>query len=587
MESGCVFCRCYKNTEKKPKTYKPEREASSLKNWEKWLEERRRVHSKLSQALNKPAGELLMNINEEKRQVQEEKLLYTHTRINTYFEKYRGNPEFWELPVGLKNKCGCKNPIHFTVKTKEEKNVPVGLKNKCGCKNPIYFTVKTKEEKNEIPSLEYVGTPDLILEEKNVLPRTRNLYEIWKKSSYRQTFMLKTFSKLCLLQPHQPDMSKLIVLGKKYPPEYPLSPCPDFSFEMIKKPIYHPPISFEVNAIPKLFVKINGIVFSSKVNVYIANRKIRVFFSSNNMLESPLIKTLKLENIGRATVRFYWKRYAKFRTFRDIHPNQEEPSPFYFNSTELLLVPGNVFELPIYFKPKTTGHFFESWEITTKPRIWDESFKLIVCLQGVLYDGNIREEAIRIREMLDTKTRNTLIREILNESLKDLRCMKSVGITYTYTEKELFECANQESNPAKKTSKYVYNETVIGRLKEFYNQMKAADDDDQWDFSIEKLKAVTRKRDIADYMDTLAEKCNRAKHKLSKLQSDVTERESKSSSTENTEADPIELKPVGTNYKNLETLISQLERPFIIRNKERGKYASVYFILRRYLFKIF
>ncbi|XP_074025841.1 uncharacterized protein [Leptinotarsa decemlineata] len=569
MNSGCAFCQCYKSIKKKKRSFKSG--TDPLKNWEKWLRERKMIQDRLTKILKKPAGELLMNISEEIRRVREEKLVFAYSQITTHFDKQRGNPEFWHLPQGLKN-------------------------NNCdGNRNPIYFSVKSKEDRNEIPSIEYVATPQFVFGEKSVLPRTRSLYDRWQKGSYRQRYLENMYSKLRFIEPHRPDQTNLIILGKRIPTEICSSPIEtipqcisrpktDFKTKEISQ------ISFKVYSIPALVFILNGTVLSNEHRLCNGSTKIRLIFNLDEIPQSPVVKILKFENKGLKTLRFYWNEFKKFRTFRDIVPNQKTASPFYFENTEILLVTGREFELPILFKPKTSGHFNESWEITTLPKIWDESHKVIVSLQGIVYEGNFQEDSENIRQMLDTNTRNTLIKEILNDALNNLKWEETSEVTYMFSEKELFECANLETHGAKKRTKYLYNKATVSKLKEFYALMKESTDDDEWNYSIDLIKSVTRKRDVLEYLKNLTDRCISAKNKLRQLNNPEnysSDNKMKAKSLGNgMEEEPLQYKPLGTNYKNLEILLSNLERPSMIDNKQRNKYVSVFFIFRRYISKM-
>lgn len=122
---------------------------NSLRAWDEWLATRRQVFEKLSRDLGRPTGDLIMNTAETGRSVKEDKLVLEYTNIETNFDKYRGNPAFWNLPLALPDKCGRG-----------------------------YFAVETKQQQNIVPSVDYVGLSDCIKEEKNLLPYTRCLHLI-------------------------------------------------------------------------------------------------------------------------------------------------------------------------------------------------------------------------------------------------------------------------------------------------------------------------------------------------------------------------------------------------------------------------
>lgn len=144
----CTQCTCMPPKPRHQKRGECHAGQKYLKNWEKWVVKRKQVHEHLSKSLNRPAGDLLMNLDEDYRKIQEERLMFGYCKINTYFDKYRGNPAFWKVPVGLAEKSGQP-------------------------RNPIYFANMTKIEQNEVPIIKHVTTPNYIKTEKNISPSGR------------------------------------------------------------------------------------------------------------------------------------------------------------------------------------------------------------------------------------------------------------------------------------------------------------------------------------------------------------------------------------------------------------------------------
>lgn len=153
MDGKCQTCLCLKSHKhpQRGKKITNSQVRDPLKNWERWLEERKKVHKNISKAVGRPPGSLVMNIGEDYRTLQEEKSILENLKIVTTFDKYRGNPEFWEIPYTL--------PTIYPKCPKLEES--------------RYFCIKTKPQKNEVPEIDYIATPEIILEEKNIFPRTR------------------------------------------------------------------------------------------------------------------------------------------------------------------------------------------------------------------------------------------------------------------------------------------------------------------------------------------------------------------------------------------------------------------------------
>ncbi|CAG9819804.1 unnamed protein product [Phaedon cochleariae] len=559
MSTECKFCECIKATPQKRRRFKEC--PNPLENWEKWLRDRRETQEILKRKTGRSQGELLMNLGEELRKIQEEKLILTYSQINTNFDRFRGNPEFWKLPVGLANECP---------------NV----------RDPIYFTIKSKEEKNEIPQVEYIGIPNKILDEKNVLPRTRNIYNKWKNSAYRNSCIQKISSKISLIQPHRPDISELMVTGNKLSIDDQEHPDDVTKTSISEYNQYSKKISFEVHRIPKISFSINEVAFSNDENLTSGMKTIRLLFEMKELQNTPVTKQVTFENWGIRTLRFYWHKFEKFRTFRDIVPNRPQATAFYFDKTEILLVPGRKFQLPIWFMPEQEGHYTECWEITTSPKFWNEDFKFIVRLQGFVTDGNFEARCGAIKDMLDTKVRNTLIKDILNESMGGLRYAETGPVVYHFSEKELFESANQEVIGVAKKPKYLYDQDLVGELKEIYKIVRNTNDcGEEWDYSIEKLKVLAREKDVVEYVEKLTADCARSKNRLRELCSPIEQSEA-GQKIEEAVVENDEPNMKRNNLKRLQILLQKLERPAMIPNTEREKFLHAYFVMGTYFSKM-
>lgn len=122
-----------------------------LKNWERWLEEWEKMQKKVAEKLKTLPSNLLLNYSTKITYVNQEKLLLD-AKIPTDFDKYRGNPSWYNVPEALP------------------------LRNKCNIAEPVYFMVETKRQKLEAPTLECLGLPNYIVQtEKNIIHETRSV----------------------------------------------------------------------------------------------------------------------------------------------------------------------------------------------------------------------------------------------------------------------------------------------------------------------------------------------------------------------------------------------------------------------------
>lgn len=454
-----------------------------LKNWQKWITERKQIHERLTKSLDRSAGDLLMNLDEEYRRIQEERLLFEYCQINTNFDKYRGNPAFWKVPVGLTDKC--------------DRSL-----------NPTYFANMTKVEQNEIPLIEYVATPNYVKNEKNLLPCNRHLYATRKFD--RNTLS----SKINQIESYRPECDELVIVGQKLQPtnERPNDSSLKDNLtkeqenvvsdeQKVEDTVEQPP------EIPKICFEINETLISEYNDLANSVLKIRLIFECTTNQKTPKVKYIKFKNKGLATVRFYWNRVEKFLLFRDlIKCDKGESHTFYFNKNELLLPPDEKLHFPIWFKPSRVGNYLEMWEITTNPKMWDADFKLIVNLQGFVYPHGIDEQVKSIREMLEERMVKTAIRNVLNDILQLLKFAETEVDNIAFTERQLFESANHEVWGIERRPKFMYGKDAVRQLTLLYEEIKLPHAPDYWNYSIKELRMMARKKDIWIYVENETKK---------------------------------------------------------------------------------
>lgn len=269
---------------------------------------------------------------------------------------------------------------------------------------------------------------------------------------------------------------------------------------------------------PKICFEINETMVSEYNDLANSVLKIRLIFECTRNQKTPGVKYIKFKNRGLATVRFYWNRVEKFLLFRDIIKcDRDESHTFYFNKNELLLPPAETLDFPIWFKSNNIGNYLEMWEITTKPKMWDTDFKLIVNLQGYVYPYGFDEKSKYITEILDKRIAKTAIRGVLNDILQHLKFAESEANSFAFTDRQLFESLNQELWGIEKRPKYMYDKNAVGKLILLYEEMKLSHTSDYWNYSIKELRMMARKKDIWIYVQNETNKMLREKQKRIEL----------------------------------------------------------------------
>ncbi|XP_056642677.1 uncharacterized protein LOC130449051 [Diorhabda sublineata] len=208
--------------------------------------------------------------------------------------------------------------------------------------------------------------------------------------------------------------------------------------------------------------------------------------------------------------------------------------------------------------------------------------------------------------MLTLRARNTLIKDALREILNSTKYESRDVVKYTYTEKNYFEAANQEYWGTVKRPKYVYDKKVVRQLQNFYKQIRCPEDEVFWNYSVEHLRRIARKRDVMDFIEKLYKKCEKGQRRARYLHDmysasnvgveDIQKNEQLESSSSpyssignqmliNKSQSQVVPK-LETNYETLNKLLEKLERSVMIKNTDREKFATAYFILRYYFLKI-
>uniref|UniRef100_A0A6P7FZG0 Uncharacterized protein LOC114334328 isoform X2 n=1 Tax=Diabrotica virgifera virgifera TaxID=50390 RepID=A0A6P7FZG0_DIAVI len=564
-----------------------DQECNSLpQNGEKWEKIRAETNKMLAERLNREPGDLLMNVAEDYRTVHQEQIFFENMHINVNFDKYRGNPAFFNLPPSLKEHCKLQ------------------CRNRCLCENPIYFYVPTSAQKNEIPKMKLIPTSEPAPDDKNILPKTRNIFTLWKKNSYRKMVLENISIKLKNLRPHRSDLMLFteeekqlsvdeLEISKKNGERHLKDSFEASTLEKLE--------DFETNKLEDLLYDpnnevVNLVINGTRITEHVIKQgtmKIRVICDSGKIPKVPIINYLKFANKGKFTLRIYFSIYEKYRTFRDITPVvPKASSPFYFDRRELLLLPGESLDFPIWFKPIQTGNFNETWQITTSPQFFDESFLLLIVLQGNVYQENFHEKINEIENTLTTRVRSTLIGDILKDILNSTKYKKSPVQKYTYSEKHYFEATNQETWGFIKRPKYVYNKELVTELKNFYKKVKSPEDYAQWNYSIETLLELAKTRDLLNYIEDIYMRCKEGRERAYILRElyaipnvNITEAQ-KVHDTIRGEPDvsPRETYAKSkTNHEQLHEILQKLDRSVMINNMEREKYATAYYILRYYL----
>lgn len=524
----------------------PSMECSNpLENWEAWVEKRKKQYGRFQKLLGRKPGELVSNYGEDFRKIQEERALLDNAKVNTNFEKYRGNPAFWALPEKLK-------PLN-SEDTRQ------------------YFAVQTRLEQNVIPPLEYVATPDAMLQEKGIHQLLRSIYTKWSSSKFRQQQLEAYSDKLKTIEPHIPDSSMLFIVGKNIL-EDSIKRSIDEEVQVPSHTFLHTGTSscFELNKIRRLYVNVNkSQIFDPEVPL-VKSPKIRYLFYYTD-LKTPVRETLALQNMGQSTVKILWKKIKDYYMFRDeTNRFSSQETCFYFGKHEILVRPGETEEIPLWFLPKKHGMYIEKWTVKTIPEILLEENELIIIFKTLTEDDK-HDKAVRAAtESIENGLRNTMIKDCLKTIVFDLKYTGRLKVC-NVSKKQMFEFRNL--NERKKPA-FAYNRSILEELRAWYGEMEERDLHFD-DLSIKDMKLLARKKDIIDYVKQQTELFETAENLRNELE--------KFGKIKNPVSSNVNKR---THLEKLNNIVNKFVTPMMIPNYNREKHVTAFTIFCSYFEKM-
>lgn len=469
-----------------------------LKNWQKWLREREILQNYLGRCLDRQPSDLVMNLNEEWRMVNEEKTLIDYTEIQTEFDYYRGNPSFWKLPFELFNK-----------------NDP--------CGRSYLFGPESLKEKGIIPMLERVGVPTKILQEKHVYPRTRNMWCQWADFEYRKIKMKVLKEKLDKIQPHHPDYENLIVIGHKAEmcetkPSTAINQLSDSEEIKSDEQMKVSKVKMALKMEPQVSLIING--FHLKPNDLNTTKVFLLAFTDFNIQSKKLAtKYLSIENKSSVPVKLSFRQIEPYNLFHDLIPYRQKGIVFFFGRGDLILTAGQKLEYPFKFKTSRPGNYDETWEIRTTPKLWKPPAKILLKLKGFA-DSSSAEKLKEISSDLDNNVRDSLVKDTIQELLYNVETRSEhIGILHYYDQAQLFETINSRITPYVNNPKYKFNTIVTENLKRLYDTVRQESDPVNWNYSIDELRLMVLQYDLNN--EEGESKMEELNHLLNRLQAPV------------------------------------------------------------------
>ncbi|XP_005805163.1 MYCBP-associated protein [Xiphophorus maculatus] len=448
-------------------------QSNALQNWDKHMTYRRRKQKELSDSLNWPVENLLMNQDKHFRETREQKEILNQVMPLAYAGYgYTVGGEFWSLPQHL----GDELTGIATTLTQTER----------GLKKPIT----------------HVGHPGTIHREMGIVsaeierPATRP----WAQSAYLKHRTQELEHIVQDVDIKNLVMSKLEVIGTGKP-HTSLSERQDLQNEedekkqnimeeeKFDKDSLEETDEDQVQALPYPALRINGQL--AEWTGHPTSDKGEVGISTSVLFKTQtgqIVSTdMELRNEGNTVIFYSWKKLPKQLSLSHLY-QQKDRVRYYFRSSSGVIHPRETQQVEFIFKSEEQGLWTEIWQLNTNP----------VLLQGASIQIRLSGVAIKLdktadqRSFLNNKLEKVVAekyyRSILNGQVGDIYVPekpRSPAELYL-TEEQLF----QNKNP-----RLQYHYQPIETLKTLWQQVKP---EGSWDLSFNTLRQAVLALPVED-----------------------------------------------------------------------------------------
>ncbi|NXD28702.1 MYBPP protein, partial [Spelaeornis formosus] len=425
--------------EKKEKAHHTQvAEHKAFKNWSRHMAMRKKQEKHLGDILHKPENELLMNMSDDYRQIQEERDLIDRSLPALFPGKgYRVGSEFWNLPEQIGDEL---TGLTLTLTRTE-----------CGHPEP----------------LTYVGKPQTVQRETGLKPPKRIPCHLnWDRSIFLKHRRQELKSVLEELGFYKPDLEGLEVIGKGQP--FTSVSAEAFQHTTVSEEVETlDPLGDSFTVVPEA-EKVPSLVFCGQPARWIkgitACRKeigISARLTFETLASEKAESFLTVTNDGRAAIWYNWMRLPQQIPSRETK-GRKMPC-FYFDTRPGVILPGETRRFSFIFKSERAGIFSESWEFRTHPLLLGGAL-LQVTLWGIaVYEDKLADFREKLESELTAREGVAIVKESLNELVDQIRTPERTPspVDAYVTEEELFHRKNPELH---------YQHQVVKQLHELWRQ---------------------------------------------------------------------------------------------------------------------
>lgn len=460
-------------------------ESNALTNWQRQMLQRKRQQQHLSNVLNTSTDMLVMNQSEEYRETQENRYAIDRAIPSIDYGKgYRVGSEFWKQVEQIGD---------------DETGINMTL---------------TQTERGYPPAVEHIGKPIYIKNEMGIewssTHRSASVHQPWQKSTYLRERTNQLQNVLHELDPHQPYLDELEVIGTNHPrrsskfdmmsvvqEEEEDSETLDESLnerdplagiaDVVPLPIFGPSLS--IGGHTAQWNGSRGQRVPGQVGV-----ASRVIFEAS--VGDRVTSHLNICNDGTTAIYFSWKKIPRTNVLGTKLAGQTQR--FYFDTKSGVILPGDTLNFPFIFKSPNAGIFTETWELMTKPILCGGA-PIRITLRGVAVEEDIYKDARQqIEEELAHRQAVETAARILDEILDGVRTPERARspVDAYITEEEIFRRANEGM---------YFQDEIVQELKQIYAQLE---EEGEWDLSVHSLQQRIMSVEDGDERDSLLQTLN-------------------------------------------------------------------------------
>ncbi|XP_011167817.2 MYCBP-associated protein [Solenopsis invicta] len=435
-------------------------EDNRLINWKKWLANQKKQNRHIEFVTGRPYADQLQSSSERFRSFIEMKDLMEHAATSVLStDKYRGGPEFWRTPEFLPDRGDASLPKVALTLSKKDLNLP--------------------------PDLMHVGLPNLIATERSIAAQ-KIKKEFWKRSEYLKTRKLELAEKVALLLPKEPEMATLAIQGHAYKKEkLPLLRIPPIT---ISEPRKDKPCE-DVDQMAVLKIQDREFVWwrSLFMTESMDNDPITWSLTFASKVDERIEREIVFENKGTHVIVYHWRSspFQKYGVSFEIHG-----SPFFFNKTKGLILPGQFVRLKVWYRSRTRGVFTEFWQLVTEPKLSFSTFifRFWGCTTAVRSAELIDHQTID--EYLSRCIRDSTIHSIIDEII--------VGVEQSELPEPLYEPLSQSDIFLSLNPCYHYHPSIVMQLQRIYFDV-TGESTSAWNLSLDTLGDILLQIEDTNY----------------------------------------------------------------------------------------